>query len=247
MTLPQATRRSMTRRTLVLALLLVVAAAATALAATINGDGTLIGTNGADTITAGNGNDTVYGLLGPDTITAGNGNDVLDGEGKCLPGATAANAGQYCQHGHGTTDGTGGQGDSVTAGNGNDIVYGGSGTNAITVGSGDDTIYGGPIADTIHAGPAGSQGNDRIYLDYGNTTSSYRGSTVYVAAGDDLVYATNGVRDTVVCPRGNQTTVYADRVDSTQGCKNVLYPRQAARRSAHRHGDHGHRHRHRAR
>src|ERR1700726_590720 len=67
-------------------MLAVLIVAATALAASVTGDGTLIGTTGNDNINAGNGNDTVYGLGGLDSINAGNGNDVIDGNGKCPPG-----------------------------------------------------------------------------------------------------------------------------------------------------------------
>lgn len=244
MTSAQAARKSATRRALALALAVAALGGGTALAATISGDGTLIGTNSADTIKAGQGNDTVYGLLGADTITAGNGNDVIDGDGQCMAGSSSAN---YCSHGHGIGDGTGGKGDTITTGNGNNRIYGGGGQNTISVGTGSNLILGGPISDTIYAGPAGSDGGNAVYLDYNDNGASYTGSTVYVALGQDYIYARNGKPDKIVCPPGNQTTVYADTVDSARGCQHVYYgtassarlsAREQARRQERRHRHH---------
>jgi Ca2+-binding RTX toxin-like protein len=224
--LRKAPRRGAKRRTLALTLLILAVTAATALAANISGNGTLVGTTGADNIAAGNSNDTVWGLGGGDSISAGNGNDVIDADGKCPQGLTAGDypnglpGSSYCEHGH---DAVPGQHANISAGNGNDTIYGGGGANSINVGNGDDTIYGGPISDTIQAGSTSGQGNDKIYLDYNDSGAYYTGSTVYVGAGDDVVYAQNGKKDTIKCPKGNQTTVYADKVDSTTGCHRVIY------------------------
>jgi Ca2+-binding RTX toxin-like protein len=230
----------MKKRALLLGALILLVAAVPALAANVTGNGTLVGTTGSDNLAAGNGNDTIWGLGGADNISAGNGNDVIDANGKCPPGVKSGDypnglpSTQYCEHGQ-----VPGSSDNIAAGNGNDTVYGGGGTNNISVGNGDNTIYGGPIGDTIHAGSGKGQGNDIIHLDQ-NTTGTqiqYTGSTVYVAQGDDLVYAQNGTPDTIVCPSGNQTTVYADKVDSTKGCHRVIYtpaPTAGRFRPAHR-------------
>lgn len=44
-----------------------------------NGDNTVFGTAGRDSIAAGSGNDTIYGLAGNDKLYGADGNDVLDG------------------------------------------------------------------------------------------------------------------------------------------------------------------------
>jgi Ca2+-binding RTX toxin-like protein len=191
------------------ALLVLAVTATVAVAATINGDGTLIGTSGNDTINAGNGNDFAYGLLGKDTINAGNGNDVLDGDGQCMKGS---NSQQYCQDGPIPGDG----GDTINAGNGNDTIFGGGGHNTINFGTGTDTIYGGPIGDTINA--MGSHGTDTIHLGAGG------GNTVNIVKGTlGVVYAQNGKPDTINC-NGSSATVYADKgIDVVNRCPNVKY------------------------
>ena len=62
------------RRTRAIVVVLVASAlligAATALAANVQGDGTLVGSTGNDNINAGNGNDQIWGLGGMDSINA---------------------------------------------------------------------------------------------------------------------------------------------------------------------------------
>jgi Ca2+-binding RTX toxin-like protein len=186
-----------------------------ALAASVQGDGTLVGSTGSDDIIAGNGNDTVWGLGGQDSISAGNGNDVIDANGKCPPGIATGDypnrlpAGQYCEHGLIP----GNYHDNINAGNGNDVIYGGGGHNAINAGSGNDTIYGGPLGDTINVNGRNT-GTDNIFLGAGG------GNTVSTGQGATVVYAQNGHADTIAC-HGN-TTVYADRVDHTSNCARVI-------------------------
>lgn len=225
------------RRTLALSAVILAVAAPAAYAVTLTGDGTLIGTTGSDTIAAGNGNDTVWGLGGQDTISAGNGNDVIDGNGKCPKGVQPGDypnglpAGEYCEHG--VIPGKG-NGDTISAGNGSDVVYGGGGHNTIAVGNGSDTIYGGPLGDTIAAG----SGKDTIVLGKG---SGYTGSTVHVGSGSGVIYAQNGVKDTIACGAKNNYTVYADKgIDVVQGCATVLYSPQPSLDSLKsKHGKHG--------
>ena len=248
MFLSNAVRMSKASKGLVvLAMVILAGGAATAFAATVSGDGTLIGTTGNDTITAGNGNDTVFGLGGSDTITAGNGNDVIDANGHCLAGVTAGDYpnglpnGEYCEHGQIPSNNA----DLITAGKGNDTIYAGGGPNAIDAGCGNDTIDGGPVADAIVAGTSkGCQADDQIYLGLG---PSYDGSAVATGAGDDVIHAQNGVTDYISCGKGNGTTVYADKSDVVKGCARVIYtpdpnpgpnPRLARRLRAHSHQEH---------
>jgi Ca2+-binding RTX toxin-like protein len=222
----KAARASVKAKLVALTMLILAVTAGTALAANITGNGTLVGTTGADNIAAGNGDDTVWGLGGGDNITAGNGNDVIDADGMCPKGLAAGDypnglpGSNYCEHGH---DGVPGNHANIAVGSGDDTIYGGGGTNSISVGNGNDTIYGGPVGDTISAGSSTGMGNDKIYLDYNDSGAYYTGSTVYTGAGDDVVYAQNGKKDTIVCPRSNGTTVYADTIDSVKNCHRVIY------------------------
>jgi Ca2+-binding RTX toxin-like protein len=238
MHLRKAARLCVNRRTLALTMLVLALTAATAWALNLHGDGTIVGTKGNDNIAAGNGNDTIWGLGGVDNISAGSGNDMIDANGMCPPGVTAGvypnglPAGEYCSHGL-----VPGSSDDIAAGGGNDTVYGGGGPNDIALGGGDDTIFGGTgpdlisvgggdgtihgssVGDTISAG-VGTQADDTIVLGSG---PSYRGSTVATGSGNDVIFAQNGVKDTISCQRGNGTTVFADRTDSVKGCAHVKF------------------------
>jgi hypothetical protein len=210
-------RRWPVGRTAGLATLVLVIAAATAVAATFNGDGTFVGTNGNDTFNLGNGNDNAYGLLGRDTINGGNGNDVLDGDGTCMQGN---NNSQYCQDGPQQGD----QGDTINAGNGNNMIFGGGGNNTINFGQGNNTIYGGLKSDTINA--TGVKGTDTIYLQkLGTDTWTVGGSVVNLNKGVvGVIYALNGRVDTINC-NGSTITIYADKkgVDQLNNCKGTVY------------------------
>jgi Ca2+-binding RTX toxin-like protein len=248
---------------LTLLVLAIAMMAGTALAATINGDGTLVGTPGRDTLNAGNADDIVWGLGGSDTINAGNGNDMIDGGGHCPMGDQGQDfpngipGSNQCEHGN---QGDQGGNATINAGNGNDTVWGGPGPNTINVGAGTDTIYGGPNADTINTG---SHGTVSIFLGAG------AGNTVNIGTGSSgFVNAQNGQPATINCSGHNGVTVYVDKPskDQVNGCKTVtsqpapaadpLVPasrwRHAATRRAHRtsrrvHGSHHRARSHRAR
>jgi Ca2+-binding RTX toxin-like protein len=225
-----------------LTLLIFALTAGTALAATVRGDGTLVGTTGNDTLNAGMGNDVLWGLGGKDTLNAGNGNDMMDGGGHCdstvqqgtdypngLPGTN------QCEHND--------QGDVIAsetfnAGNGNDTIFGGPGANTINAGAGMDIIYGGPIGDTINL-PRGNS-NDTINLcGTANTvvacSSNYKGSTVNLFSGaiGGAVYANNGhTNDTINC-YGSPAVVHADNRDTVNNCPHVIRTAADAVRATH--------------
>jgi Ca2+-binding RTX toxin-like protein len=177
--------------------------APTALAVTLNGDGTLVGTPGSDTLNAGNGNDIVWGLGGNDSINAGNGNDMIDAGGQC----PAADQGQdfpngipgsnQCEHGDQGEQG----GATINAGNGNDTIFGGSSGNTINVGNGTYTITLGPGGhNTVNVGLIG-------------------GKPAAGAAG--TVNSRNGAPDTINCFGKNNVTVNADQFDTVNRCAHV--------------------------
>lgn len=227
MVLPKAIRMLVKRNVLALALLILAVGAAGALAATLSGDGTLVGTPQNDTINAGNADDTVWGLAGSDTINVGNGNDMVDGDGNCSPGVQGnvypnglPSGSNYC--GHGQQD-QNGQNDTINAGSGNDTIFGGGGHNKVNVGSGKDTIYGGPIGDTINTG---ANGHPTIYLGAGGGNTVNTGT---MASG--VVYAQNGQKDTINCKTPSSITVYADKhIDVVNGCAKVIYTAPARAR-----------------
>jgi hypothetical protein len=209
---------SLKARAVVLAVLVLGVGATSALAATVSGDGVLVGSTGPDTITAGNGNDTVWGLGTPDgttdNITVGKGNDQIDAGGHCKyvdPGDYPNGLHGSGSCGHGTTP--------PNCGTANITMPGGSGA--------DDTVYGNCGPNNISDGGRG-QGNDYFYLyggpnnvtvSNGNDTIDLSGETagpnyITTGTGSDLVYAQNNQTDNVTCG-SKATIVYVDQYDTT--------------------------------
>jgi hypothetical protein len=202
-------RKQMRVGILLLTLAVMGFSTAVAVAATVNGDGTLIGSTGNDTINAQNKTDAVWGLGGSDTITAGKGDDVIDGGGSCgngmggsLPPGVYPNplrGTDYCEHGpHGNCGH-----DNITVGNGNDTIWGNCGPNNISSANGNDTIYayGGPN----NVGVTGN-GNSVIYA-YGNGNYS-------VGNGTNTIYAQYSTGDNINCGNAS-TTVYTAKGANT--------------------------------
>jgi Ca2+-binding RTX toxin-like protein len=217
----------------------VLALTTAAFAVSVSGDGTLIGSSGSDTLSAGDQNDIIFGLGGQDFIKAGNGNDVIDGDGKCPAGIAAGDyphglpGGSYCQHGPIPGD----PGDFITAGEGNDIVYGGGGPNTTKLGNGTDTVYGGPKSNNINVG----DGPDTIHAGGGP-------DTIKTGSGTGTIYAQNGASDNITCSPGNHYTVYADKIDTVKACFKVLYtPPPAGDKATSRRSHHKRSHRRHAR
>ncbi len=202
-----------------------------------DGNDTLIGGGGANTIIAGNGDDTIYGngignspnasgVEDPsNTITVGNGNNII----------------------YGNYSGSGYQGgnNTITAGDGNNTIYGNYGNggyhdgaegsnNTITVGNGANTIYGNDgIADggeggsnTIIAG----NGNDVIYGNAGGNDPQRKcGSNfIQVGNGNDTIYGNfggdggEGGNNTILTGSG-QDTIYGNfGGDGGEGGNNLI-------------------------
>jgi VCBS repeat-containing protein len=134
----------------------------------INGDNTIVGTNGADSIDAAGGTDVVYGYGGNDTLIGGSGTDSVYG-----------GAGNDSIQGNAQTDviygGTGN--DTISGGADTDSIYGGSGNDSITGDAGTDVIVGGYGADTL----TGNAGSDTFAFlstrDTGDTITDFVVST----------------------------------------------------------------------
>ena len=117
-----------------------------------DGDDVILGTDGADVISAGDGNDLICAEGGDDIINAGNGADtVFAGSGD-----DTVNAGQgrdFIDSGAGDDFVSGGKGkDTIDGGAGDDDLRGNEGTDTLNGGSGNDELRGGQKADTINGG-----------------------------------------------------------------------------------------------
>jgi hypothetical protein len=135
------------------------------------GDDSISGGNGNDIIRGGGGNDYVYGGAGDDTVNGGNGSDVVyGGAGNDRINGNAGN--DYLEGGRGN--------DTLNGGNGDDMLSGGLGNDAIQTGSGNDISYTGQGKDTV----SNSAGSDKAYVqtatDKVNTASTGKTQVVNV-------------------------------------------------------------------
>lgn len=113
------------------------------------GDDTIFGEGGNDSLIGGIGQDSIDGGTGNDTISGGEGDDTIDG-------------------GDGRDRIAGGEGDdSISGGADVDYIYGGEGNDTLSGGTGNDIIYGGTGEDSI----LGGDGNDTIYGDFDPSSS----------------------------------------------------------------------------
>ncbi|WP_276321798.1 calcium-binding protein [Herbaspirillum huttiense] len=178
--------------------------------------GTLIGTDGADLLSAGNngldyalgidparlntllagdGDDKVFGRNGADILWAGNGNDSVNGFG--------GNDRIYGEDGDDQL--SGGEGDDlIDGGAGNDSMFGGWGNDRLYGGDGDDTLMGNDIGNASLFGltvlPSdddvifGGAGNDSLMGNGGN--DQLRGGTgndkLYGGEGNDQLHGEEG-------------------------------------------------------
>ncbi len=162
-----------------------------------DGDDSLIGEDGDDSLVGGAGNDTLRGGWGDDTLLGGDGDDEIEG-----------------LYGNDVID-TGAGNDHVFGRDGDDLIYGREGDDHLIGSLGTDTIHGGEGNDTL----AGSQGNDEIHGGDGNDLAFigvYEGSdSIFMDAGNDFVdggsagssfYAEGGAgNDTLTSGMGDDT------------------------------------------
>lgn len=166
-----------------------------------SGDGhdSVSGGAGADTIDSGDGHDLVMSGAGNDSVRGGDGDDTLSGEA----GDDVINAG----HGEDLVNGNDGadslQGDlgadTVNGDTGNDFLNGGGGADSMSGGDDNDTLFGVGLSDTLF-GDAGDDSldgggsNDLIDGGDGNDTidAGATNDTVTGGLGDDLIYGGAG-------------------------------------------------------
>lgn len=182
----------------------------------LGGDGadTLTGGSGKDTLDGGNGRDSIAGGIGDDVLRGGDGFDSLDG-------------------GNGNDTLSGGDGkDTVLGAAGNDSLDGGSDTDDVRGGSGNDTLTGGAGVDTMN----GEDGNDSVFGGFdadsllggnGNDTLNGEGGNDTVAGedGDDVLVGGNGANsllggngnDHITGDSSNDTAIGNDGNDSIYG------------------------------
>lgn len=158
----------------------------------------VIGTAGADTLTATD-SATLFGGDGNDSISGGSGFNRING-----------NQGDDTIAGHSTVGDwlSGGQGnDLISAGGGANIVNGNKGDDTLIGGSGHDVLRGGQGADSIVAGSAGSW----ISGDLGDDTiQAGAGADIiftFQGAGADVVLGFDPIHDQVQVDRGVLYTV----------------------------------------
>ncbi|MFK7817815.1 MAG: calcium-binding protein [Planctomycetaceae bacterium] len=166
--------------------------------------------NGNDSITGGNGDDTITSLNGSDTIVGGPGDDRIDG-GKGSDSLLGSLGNDVIDGNNGQDLIRGGRGDdTIDAGRGNDVILGQDGDDEIFTGFGTDTANGGDGADLTSPGLSsdnlliGGRGPDTLIGRRGaDTLRGGHGSDVLTGGeGDDELHGGEG-RDTLIGGEGN--------------------------------------------
>jgi len=177
-------------------------------AETINGDAdndSLLGGDGNDVINGGDGVDRMNGDAGDDTVDGGAGNDIVNGgtgNDSLLGGADQDSLDG--QDGDDTL--LGGFGDDNLLGNrGDDSLLGGLGLDTLIGAAGDDTLDGGRNDDVL----LGNSGNDKLRGNHGN-------DRLVGLNGDDELNGGDG-DDTLLAGTGNDGIDGGDGNDFLQG------------------------------
>ncbi len=144
-------------------------------------DDSLIGSSGANILTALGGNDEMNGGAGSDTLHGGDGmDDILGGSD------------------HDTIDG-GNHDDDADGGSGNDTIYGGGGDDYLRGGTGNDVIHDGDGNDELF----GDNNNDKLYLSDGDNDA-------YGGSGNDKFYV-DGFADNYLDGGSGTDMLYYDQ------------------------------------
>ena len=157
----------------------------------------IIGTDNAESISAGAGNDVIKAKGGNDTISLGEGNDYL-----------------FASSGNKT----------ITADAGNNSIYLGSGNNTVTLGTGFDTISAGLGNNTIEF-VAGDTGADVYTYASGNDTLSFKGDTFanlsIDVTGSDVIL-TRASNDKTVTLKGLENLTEGVTIKDSTAATNTL-------------------------
>ncbi len=196
-----------------------------------DGNNTVVGGGGADTIALGNGNNRIYGGEGNDTIAVGHGNNNINGgDGSDFISAGNGNnvidAGKITDKAEPVRSGIGGVlgsiltgsiaygGDSINVGDGNNKITGSNKSDAITAGNGNNKIDSGDGADNVTVG----DGNNKIDLGKGDdrATAGNGDNSINGGAGNDYVIAGDG-RNVVNGGAGNDNIKVGNGDDVVNG------------------------------
>ena len=169
-------------------------------------------TNANDSLDATGVSETICGLLGDDVINALAGNDTVFGD---LCGVKAKLVAAQA--------GVGGN-DTLRGGAGNDTIYGAGGADKVFGEDGVDKLFGGAGNDSLDGGAGkdtldGGAGNDKL-------TGGKDVNTITGGAGDDVVKAKNGKKDTIDCGAGKKDSADVDKADKVKGCEKVKRARK---------------------
>lgn len=177
-----------------------------------NGDLTLNGKGGNDTIYSFSGNDTLIGGTGNDTLHGADGNDILNGD--------AGNDTLYGETGD----------DKLNGGSGFDSLYGGDGNDTLTGGTGNDVIDGGDGIDrvTVTADYDITLSNTLLIANDIDSLTSIEQATLTGGASNNIIDASQftlgGVTldgkagfDTLIGTNQNDTLIGGDGNDTLTG------------------------------
>lgn len=177
------------------------------------------GNDGDDTIDGIGGNDTLWGHAGEDTINGGSGNDLIYGgdDDDELNGGSGSDT---VYGGDGDDDIDGGSNDDTLYGeDGNDTIVGGHGDDVMHDGSGNDDVSGNGGDDTFYIGDgndeySGGSGNDRFYVD------GFGDNTIHGGGNNDTVIFGNAA--VVVNLDINWAQRGAEGIDTITGVENIM-------------------------
>ncbi len=195
----------------------------------VENDGVIIGTDGADelfgtdeqnVIYGNDGNDVIYGYAGNDVILGGADKDKLYGgdDSDVLYGENGSDE-MYGENGNDEL--YGGINNDILYGNGGvDKLFGDDGNDTLNGGADDDELFGGEGDDTLH----GDDGND--YIEGGNGNNYLYGDagddTIVTGEDTDRVYGGTG-KDYVIGGNGDNYMYGEDGDDRLQGGEGYDY------------------------
>ncbi|WP_159014039.1 calcium-binding protein [Acidisoma sp. S159] len=187
-----------------------------------DGNDTLTGGTGADTIYGNAGNDIIAGGGGADSINGGLGNDIISGNFDTpVAGALSSTAIIAGATGNDSITSSGSQGVTIFGGSGitdssdgADTITGGVGADTIYGNGGDDIIAGGGGADSINGGA----GNDTISGNFDDSVAAdtVSGAQIIGSSGGDSIDAGGSLQGLTIFG-GSGTTDTADGADSLVG------------------------------